>query len=108
MLLIELDGKDRRRMLPFVVLGGATALYILWALTTYPVQLYVRGNSIVYINQATNDAAVEVDYVIATCGSIFLSKIKAMVIYGAANLTVCWLLWMSSRTRSPCCGARMR
>jgi hypothetical protein len=87
-LLFEPDRKDRRRMLPFVVLGGATALYILWALTAYPLQLYVRGNSIVYINQATNNTAVAVLYVIATCGSLFLSKIKPMVIFGAANLTI--------------------
>src|SRR5579863_8563406 len=53
-LLFEPNEKSRRRMLPFLVLGGATTLYILWALTAYPLQLYVRGNSIVYINQATN------------------------------------------------------
>ncbi len=87
-MLFEPDRKDRRRMLPFVVVGGGTALYILWALTAYPLQLYVRGNSIVYINQATNNTAVAVLYVIATCGSLFLSKIKPMIIFGAANLTI--------------------
>ena len=80
--------KNRQRMLPFVVLGGATTLYILWALTAYPLQLYVRGNSIVYINQATNNEAVAVFYVIATCGSLFFSKIKMMVVFGAANLAI--------------------
>ena len=35
-LLFEPDRKSRRRMLPFLVLGGATTLYILWALTAYP------------------------------------------------------------------------
>jgi hypothetical protein len=80
--------KNRQRMLPFVVLGGATTLYILWALTAYPLQLYVRGNSIVYINQATNNEAVAVSYVIATCGSLFFSKIKMMVVFGAANLAI--------------------
>ncbi|MGB8007873.1 MAG: DUF6629 family protein [Terriglobales bacterium] len=87
-LLFEPNGKSRRRMLPFLVLGGATTLYILWALTAFPLQLYVRGNSIVYINQATNNTAVAVFYVIATCGSLFFSKIKMMVIFGAANLTI--------------------
>jgi len=29
-LLFEPDVKSRRRMLPFVALGGATALYTLW------------------------------------------------------------------------------
>jgi hypothetical protein len=84
----ESDRKSRRRMLPLVVLGGATTLYILWALTAYPLQVYVRGNSIVYINQATNNMAVAVFYVIATCGSLFFSKVRMMVIFGAANLVI--------------------
>ncbi len=87
-VLFEPNVKSRRRMLPFLVLGGATTLYILWALTAYPLQLYVRGNSIVYINQATNNTAVAVLYVIATCGSLFFSKIRMMVIFGAANLAI--------------------
>ena len=32
-LLFEPDAKSRRRMLPFLAVGGGTALYILWALT---------------------------------------------------------------------------
>jgi hypothetical protein len=87
-LLFEADAPSRRRMLPFTVLGGATTLYILWALTAYPLQLYVRGDSIVYINAATNNTAVAVLYVIATCGSLFFSKIRMMVIFGAVNLTI--------------------
>ena len=31
-LLFEPDVKSRRRMLPFLMLGGATGLYVLWAL----------------------------------------------------------------------------
>jgi hypothetical protein len=27
-------------------------------------------------------------YVIATCGSLFFSKVKAMVVFGAANLAI--------------------
>src|SRR5580704_6311479 len=48
-LLFEPDGKGRRRMLPFLALGTGTTLYILWALTAYPLEVYVRGDSIVYI-----------------------------------------------------------
>jgi len=87
-LLFEPDGKSRRRMVPFLVLGGGTALYILWAMTAYPLRVYIRGNSIVYINQATNNTAVAVLYVIATCGSLFFSKVRAMVSFGAANLVI--------------------
>jgi len=87
-MLFEPDRKSRKHMLPFLVLGGATTLYILWALTAYPTQVYVKGNSIVYINQATNNTAVALLYVIATCGSLFLSKVRTMVIFGAANLAI--------------------
>jgi hypothetical protein len=87
-LLFEADRKSRKRMLPFVVLGGATTLYILWALTAFPTQVYIRENSIVYINQATNNTAVAVLYVIVTCGPLFFSKVKAMVMFGAANLII--------------------
>ena len=87
-LLFESDRTSRTRMLPLLVLGGATTLYILWALTAYPTQIYVKENSIVYINQATNNIAVAILYVIATCGSLFFSKVRAMVIFGAANLAI--------------------
>jgi len=87
-LLFEPTVKRRRRMLPFLVIGGATTLYILWALTAYSLQVFVKGNSIVYINPATNNTAVAVVYVIATCGSLFFSKVTDMVIFGAANAII--------------------
>src|SRR6202034_3784501 len=87
-LLFEPDGAGRRRMLPFLVIGTGTTLYILWALTAFPTQVYEKGNSIVYINQATNNTAVAVLYVMATCGSLFFSKIRSMVVFGAANLAI--------------------
>jgi hypothetical protein len=86
--LFEPDRKGRWRMQPFLVLGAGTTLYILWALIAYPLEVSVRGNSIVYVNQATNNTAVAVLYVIATCGSLFFSKIRSMVVFGAANLTI--------------------
>ena len=87
-LLFEPTRKSRRRMLPFLIIGGTTTLYVLWALTAYPTNIYVRDNSIVYTNQATGYTAIGVLYVISTCGSLFFSKIKAMVIFGAANLAI--------------------
>jgi hypothetical protein len=87
-LLFEPNGKSRRRMVPFLIIGGATGLYVLWGLTAYPTEIYVRDNSIVYINQATNNMAVAVLYVIATCGSLFFSKVRAMVVFGVANLAI--------------------
>lgn len=87
-LLFEPDANSRKRMRPFLAIGTGTALYILWALTAYNLQVYIRGNSIVYVNQATNNMLVAVLYVIATCGSLFFSKVRAMVIFGAANLAI--------------------
>ena len=87
-LLFEPDRKSRQRMMPFLILGAGTALYILWALIAYPLEVFIRGNSIVYINPATNNTTVAVLYVIATCGSLFFSKIKPMILFGAANLAI--------------------
>jgi hypothetical protein len=87
-LLFEPLRKDRRRMMPFVVLGGLTTLYMLWGLIAYPLQIFVRGNSIVYINAATNNTTLAVLYVIATCGSLFFSKVRTMVLFGATNLVI--------------------
>jgi hypothetical protein len=87
-LLFEPDMPSRRRMLPFLMLGTGTTLYMLWALITYPLQIFVRGDSIVYINAGTNNTTLAILYVIATCGSLFFSKVRAMVIFGAANLII--------------------
>jgi hypothetical protein len=87
-LLFEPNKKSRHRMLPFVIVGAATTLYILWALTAFPLQVYVQQNSIVYINQATNNIAVALVYLVVTCGALFFSEIRMMVVFGAANLVI--------------------
>jgi uncharacterized protein YggT (Ycf19 family) len=86
--LFEPAGKDRKRMLPFVFLGGATGLYVLWALAAYPTEIFIRANSIVYNNQATNNPVVAILYVIATCGAMLFSKVRAIVAFGVANLVI--------------------
>jgi hypothetical protein len=96
-MLFEPTAKARKRMLPFLAIGTGTSLYILWALTAYQLEVYVKGNSIVYINPATNNTVVAVFYVIATCGSLFFSKIKMMVIFGAANLAILLIVMMFKR-----------
>jgi len=87
-LLFEPDAKSRRRMQPFLVIGSLTTLFTLWALIAYPTQIFVKGHSIVYINQATNNTFVAILYIIATCGSLLFSKVKDMVIFGIANLAI--------------------
>lgn len=87
-ILFEPTIARRRAMLPFVVLGLGLMLYMLWALIADPLQIYVQDNSIVYVNAATNYTWIAILYVIATCGSLFVSKIREMIIFGAANLTI--------------------
>ena len=72
------------------MLGGATALYTLWALTAYPLQVYIRGNSIVYINQGTNITALAVagDSDSKRVARCFFSRVRAMIIFGAVNLAI--------------------
>ena len=86
--MFEPNARERRRMLPFTIIGAGTALYVLWALIVYPVQIYIRSNSIVYINAGTNNDLVAGLYLISTCGSLFFSKIRDMVLFGAANLII--------------------
>lgn len=87
-ILFEPNGKSRIRMVPFLAIGTLTTLYILWALTAYPTEIFVKGNSIVYINAATNNITVALFYVIATCGSLLFSKVRDMVAFGIANMAI--------------------
>lgn len=87
-LLFESDVRARRRMLPFLALGTGTSLYMLWALIAYPVQIYLKNQNIVYIDPGTNNTVLAVLYVISTCGSLFFSRVRDMVIFGAANLLI--------------------
>lgn len=87
--LFEPNAKSRRRMLPFVMPGGTVTLYILRALTAFPLQLSIEKNSIVYMNQTTNNTLVALLYVVVTCGSLFFPQIRMMVVFGAANLRSC-------------------
>ena len=65
-----------------------TTLYTLWALTAYSLQVFIEGDCIMYLNPATNHTVLAVLYIVATCGSLFFSKVKDMIIFGAANLAI--------------------
>ena len=87
-MVFELTRARRRVMMPFVILGGLLSLYMLWALSAYPLQVSVDRSSIVYVNEATNKTWVAALYIIATCGSLFLSRVRMMVAFGFANLVI--------------------
>ena len=85
-LLIEPTLRRRRRMLGFLILGTALALYILWGLIAYPLQVFVRGHGIVYLNEMTSLTVIAVLYVIATCGALLFSGFRDLVVLGWVNL----------------------
>lgn len=85
-LLIEPTRRQRNRMMGFLILGSCLTLYILWALIMDPLQVSAVGHSIVYNNVLTTTALVAVLYVIATCGALFFSGFKALVILGWLNM----------------------
>ena len=87
-LLFEPTMKRRKHMIPFLVIGSGTSLYVLWALTAFPTQVFIKGNSIDYFNPATNNVIVAIVYVIATCGSLFFSEVPDMILFGVANLII--------------------
>jgi hypothetical protein len=84
--LIEPTKRQRRRMLGFVILGGVLALYLLWGLIAYPLAISEQAHSILYVNVITNTTLVAVLYVVATCGALFFSGFRDLVLLGWANL----------------------
>jgi len=70
----------------FLALGGALSLYILWGLIAFPLEVFRREHGIVYLNAITTTTPVAVLYVIATCGALFFSGFRGLLILGAVNL----------------------
>jgi hypothetical protein len=84
--LLEPTRDRRRRMLAFSILGAGLALYILWGLIAYPLQVSAHGHGIVYFNQISTTTLVAMLYVIATCGALFFSGFRPLVLVGFLNL----------------------
>ncbi len=87
-LLFEPTAARRRVMLPFAIVGGGLTLYTLWALSAFPTQVFIKSHSIVYMNSATDEGFVALLYVIVTCGALFFSRVRPMVLFGLANLII--------------------
>jgi hypothetical protein len=84
--LIEPTRDRRRRMLGFTILGGGLAVYLLWGLIAYPLQVSAGNNGIVYLNHISTTTLVAVLYVIATCGALFFSGYRLLLLLAWLNL----------------------
>ena len=93
--------------------ASACCHFLCWVATTLTscgrLQLSVAAlhpaNSIVYINQATNNTAVAVLYVIATCGSLFFRRCACWL--PGAKLAILLAVMEVNATLLPRCGAPM-
>jgi hypothetical protein len=85
-LLIEPTENRRQRMAGFLALGTFLAVYILWGLIAYPLQVSAVQHTVVYLNAISTTTLVAVLYVIATCGALFFSGFRGLVLLGALNL----------------------
>jgi hypothetical protein len=84
-LLIEPTRARRRRMLGFSILGVVLAVYLLWGLIAYPLQVSAGADGIVYLNHITTTTLVAMLYVTATCGALFFSGFRPLVLLGWVN-----------------------
>jgi hypothetical protein len=95
--LVEPTRNRRRRMLGFPILGGGLALYILWGLIAYPLQVSAHGHGIVYFNQISTTTLVAILYVTATCGALFFSGFRPLVLLGWLNLVALLVVMLVRR-----------
>jgi hypothetical protein len=93
-LLMEPTRPRRRRMLAFVILGGALTLYILWSLIAAPLQIYIQHDTIVYNNPFTSSLVVGLLYIVVTSGALFFSGYRYLIVLGILN-TLSLLLVMA-------------
>jgi hypothetical protein len=84
-LLIEPTRDRRRGMLGFSILGGALAVYILWGLIAYPLQVSAAPHGVVYLNRISTTTLVAMLYVTATCGALFFSGFRVLLWIGWLN-----------------------
>jgi hypothetical protein len=96
-LLIEPTRGRRRPMLDFSILGGGLAIYLLWGLIAYPLQVSAGDHGIVYLNRITNTNLVAILYVTATCGALFFSGFRHLVLLAWLNLLGLLVVMMVKR-----------
>ncbi|GAB3682115.1 DUF6629 family protein [Salinisphaera aquimarina] len=84
--LIEPDKQRGRRILPFLAVGAVLVLYVLWALLNFDTHIGVRDHSVVYHNPGTRSIVVAALYIVVTCGALFFSGYRYIVMLGVLNL----------------------
>lgn len=84
-LLMEPRGR-RRRLVPFVILGVLTAVYLFWVDSVHAIGYHPLRHCIAYDTDGRLLGVAAVGYVVATCGAALFSGYPWMVIFGVVNL----------------------
>ncbi|MFI7502905.1 DUF6629 family protein [Streptomyces sp. NPDC049687] len=86
----------RRRLLPPLAAGAATATALAYALATGPVSAEIRGHTVGYALGLSHPPVLLVGYLLATVGSLLLSGDRRLLGLGvlvAVGALACWALW---------------
>lgn len=86
-----------RRIRVLVVIGIAVAVVLMFAVVRGPVEASIEGHHIAYEVNLWHGGLIVVLYVIATCGSMLMSKEHYIRWFGAANLVAAGVLaWLDN------------
>ena len=85
-LLIERSRWRARVLMAFLALGLAISAYTIWMLFQYPIEYEIFNHSIVYYDGITGSGFFSTLYAIATCGPLFFSGYRWIVVFGVLNL----------------------
>ncbi len=87
---------NRRRVAVFTAVGVGVALVLMYAVVRGPVEAHIEGRHIAYHVDLWGGGLIVALYVMATCGSMLVSKHTHVRWFGAANLVaVALLAWLS-------------
>ena len=79
---------NRRRVSLFVAVGAAVSIVLMYAVVRGPVEASIEGHHISYAVDLWRGELVVLLYVVATCGSLLVSKHRHVRWFGIANLVV--------------------
>jgi hypothetical protein len=84
--LMERRPERRRWIWPFVALGLAVGLYLLWQVTQYPIVAEEREHCVAYTTNTPLEIESATAYVLAVTVPVLLSSRRHLRIYGVVNV----------------------
>ena len=95
-LLVEPDGRRRRIIGRFAMLGGLVSAIYLASMLREPMTATIRGHTLGYGTGAPYGDLLAVLYVVGTVGALLASSHRRITLFGAANAVVVPLLVLVS------------